>query len=317
MSRGILHLYDETTELHSEMVRMLSEQAPETGIYETVIEGLTVDRCDEPKICEPCIDAPALACVVQGSKMVQLGDQDELYGPLDYAACNVHLPVSGRYVDVSGDRPFLGFKIALNTGELSDLLLEATVKRVPADRHENCLEGICGLGKARMDHGMQLALVRLLSLLASPADIPVLAPLARREIFYRALNSELGARIRKFSVADSQAHRVSQVISMLQIRYNQPLRIGDLASEANMSESSLYHTFKKVTRMSPLQFQKRLRLQQARRLMLAEGMDAASASFRVGYESPSQFSREYSRMYGAPPREDVSKLRGASERVEL
>ncbi len=308
---------DDSASLQQQMVRVVSAQARESGAHATAIQGLSLQRCDEPKICEPCIYIPALAFVVQGSKLVQLGDQDELYGPLTYAACSVHLPVSGRFVEASDERPFLALKLELNADEVADLLLEAGEQHTPwADGH-NCSEVSCGLGKARMDEDMQVAVLRLLSLLETPADIPVLAPLARREILYRALNSELGYRIRKFAATDSQAHRISQVIATLQVRYTQPLRIGELATEANMSESSLYHTFKKVTRMSPLQFQKKLRLQEARRLMLAEGLDAASASFRVGYESPSQFSREYSRMYGAPPREDVTKLRGASAPLEL
>lgn len=304
------------TDLQRRMIATIGNQAPESGVYSTPIEGLTLHRCDTPQICEPCMYTPALAFVLQGAKLVQLGDQEELYGPLNYAACNVHLPVCGRFVHASVERPFLGLKLALNSEELTDLLLDTSNHPSAWDTRE-FPETICGLGKAEMDLDMQVAVARLLSLLEKPTDIPVLAPLVRREILYRALNSELGPRIRKFAATDSQAHRISRVIETLQMRYTQPLRMGDLAAEANMSESSLYHTFRKVTRMSPLQFQKRLRLQEARRLMIAEGLDAASASFRVGYESPSQFSREYSRMYGAPPREDVTRLRGVPESVEL
>ena len=143
----------------------------------------------------------------------------------------------------------------------------------------------------------------------------MLAPLTRREIIYRSLIGEMEPRMRKFASIDSQANRISRVISTLKDRYSEPLRVKDLADSANMSESTLFHSFKQVTRMSPLQFQKKLRLHEARRLMLTEGLEAATASYRVGYESPSHFSREYSRLFGAPPRADVSKLRGAQAGV--
>ncbi|WP_234375936.1 MULTISPECIES: helix-turn-helix domain-containing protein [unclassified Halomonas] len=138
----------------------------------------------------------------------------------------------------------------------------------------------------------------------------MLSPLARRELIYRALMGGLGSRMRRFATTDSQANRIARVIYTLKENFTQPLRIRELAAAANMSESTLYHSFREVTRMSPLQFQKKLRLHEARRLMLAEGLEAATASYRVGYESPSHFSREYSRMFGAPPRADVSQLRG-------
>ena len=184
------------------------------------------------------------------------------------------------------------------------------------DPHGPCPEVQCGLCMSSMDERMQSALYRLLSLLDSPGDIPILAPLARREIIYRTLIGEMGSRMRKFASADSQSHRISTVISALKDHYAEPLRISELAEAANMSESTLYHSFKQVTRMSPLQFQKKLRLHEARRLMLTEGLEAATASYRVGYESPSHFSREYSRLFGAPPRADVTLLRGQHRTAE-
>jgi len=308
---------DDSTDIQRELVRIVSAQTTVPGFHTTAIDDLTLHRCDEQRICEPCMYEPALAFVIQGAKLVEYGDQQAIYGPLDSVACSIHLPVSGRFVEANEAKPFLGIKVRLNTEELTALLMDAgehpSQKYVP----ETNGDVVCGLNRSRMDHNMQVAILRLVSLLASPKDIPILAPLAIREIVYRALNSELGPSLRKFAAIDSQANRISQVINTLQFRFSEPLRIAELANEVNMSESSLYHTFKKVTRMSPLQFQKKLRLQEARRLMLAEGLDAASASFRVGYESPSQFSREYSRMFGAPPREDVSKLRGRPEPVEI
>jgi transcriptional regulator GlxA family with amidase domain len=163
---------------------------------------------------------------------------------------------------------------------------------------------------------LQNALYRLLQLLDSPGDIPILAPLARREIIYRALVGDMGPRMRRFAATGTQAHRISTVISALKDHFAEPLRNSELAEAANMSESTLYHSFKQVTRMSPLQFQKKLRLHEARRLMLSEGLEAATASYRVGYESPSHFSREYSRLFGAPPKTDVTLLRGVRATAE-
>ena len=156
------------------------------------------------------------------------------------------------------------------------------------------------------------AVVRLVRLLATPEDIPTLAPLAVREILYRLLRGAEGWRLRQIAAADGHARRIARVIAWLKEHYAEPLRIDEFAREVHMSPSSLHHHFKAVTAMSPLQYQKQLRLQEARRLMLSEPLDAATAAFRVGYESPSQFSREYSRLFGAPPARDQRRLRGST-----
>ena len=254
--------------------------------------------------------------MIQGTKTIQLGDREITYQPLSYLASSVHLPVLGRIVDASEEHPYLAVKLKVDPQEVAELVLELGDKAPPLHPTESCPEVQCGLCMSSMDERMQSALYRLLSLLDSPGDIPILAPLARREIIYRALIGEMGSRMRKFAAADSQAHRISTVISTLKDHYAEPLRISELAEAANMSESTLYHSFKQVTRMSPLQFQKKLRLHEARRLMLTEGLEAATASYRVGYESPSHFSREYSRLFGAPPRADVTLLRGEHRTAE-
>lgn len=304
---------ESTGSYQQRLIRIVRDWSPEPGMNSSAIDGVQLLRTDAPSRLESSIYEPSLGFVIQGRKTVQLGDREIVYGALSYLANTVHLPVLGHIADATPERPYLAVKLAVSPREVTELVLESADQLPEQNAADECPELSCGLCMARMDLDMQTALTRLLSLLDTPRDIPVLAPLARREILYRALVGELGPRIRKFAATDSQAHRISKVIATLKDNFDRPLRVGELADASNMSESTLFHSFKQVTRMSPLQYQKKLRLHEARRLMLSEGLEAAVASYRVGYESPSQFSREYSRMFGAPPRADVTKLRGESE----
>src|SRR5690554_419948 len=298
-------------------IRIIDRWTTQQGSQDSAINGVNLIRYDQLLGFGSCVYEPALFFVIQGIQTVQLGDRTITYEPLSYLTTSVHLPVLGQVVKASPDRPFLGVKVKVDPQEIANLVLELGDAAPSADPKDSCPELECGLCMSPMDLPMQSALYRLLSLLDAPMDIPVLSPLVRREIIYRALIGEMGSRMRKFASADSQSHRISTVISTLKDHYSEPLKIRELADAANMSESTLYHSFKLVTRMSPLQFQKKLRLHEARRLMLTEGFDAATASYRVGYESPSHFSREYSRMFGAPPRADVTSLRGIGKMPEL
>ncbi len=252
---------------------------------------------------------PALCLVAQGAKTLWLGDRRIDYGPLSCMVSAVPLPVLGKVVEASPQKPFLGVKFTVDPQEVTDLVLAMGAPGVP-QREDACPDGACGMSRVLADRGMVEAMSRLVSLLDTPRDIAILGPLIRREILYRALIGELAPYMRKFVTSDSQTHRVSRAIEVLKARFTEPLRVRELADMVNMSESALFHSFKQVTRMSPVQFQKRLRLHEARRLMLAEGAEASTAGFRVGYGSPSHFSRDYSRMFGVPPRTDVSQLRG-------
>lgn len=296
--------------LRQRLASTIERWTPNQQVQETVVPGLHLFRSDTHTSCTASVYEPSICFIVQGSKSVSFGDRELIYQPLTYMVSSVHLPVLGQILDASPARPYLAFKIVVDPQEVSNLVLEMGEQLPPEAELGPCPEGNCALSMAMMDRGMLDAVTRLVGLLDTPQDIPVVAPLAQREVLYRALIGEMGSRMRKFAVADSSVHRVSRVIAMLTDRYSETLRIKDLAEQVNMSESALFHTFKQVTRMSPLQFQKKLRLHEARRLMLAEGLEAATASYRVGYESPSHFSREYSRLFGAPPRADVSKLRG-------
>ena len=307
-SEAVIEIDEEARALGETLTRKILRWAPLDGLQPSAIDGLELIRSDSPTTCVSSVYEPSLCLIAQGGKTVWLGDKEIVYGPLSCLVSSVHLPVLGQVTEASKDKPYLGVKLAVDPQEVTDLILELG-EDLP-DPEEECPDISCGLCRSQAENGMVEAVTRLVSLLDSPMDARILAPLARREILYRALIGETGARMRKFASADSQAHRISKVIAVLKDRFTEPLRIRELADQANMSESSLFHSFKQVTRMSPLQFQKKLRLHEARRLMLSEGLEAATASFRVGYESPSHFSREYSRLFGAPPRADVIKLRG-------
>lgn len=297
-----------TAPMCRKLADLVSSRMSEEGLYETAIPGLNLFRADAPTSCMSTVYEPSLCIIAQGRETVQLGDQEIVYGALSYMVSSVDLPVNKLVIDASPETPFLAVKINIDPADVAELVLQL-------DEGANASETLgsssgCGMCVAPVDLGILDAMTRLVRLLDSPADARVLAPLIQREIVYRALVGEMGPRMREFASADSQSNRIFQVISVLKDRFAEPLRVRQLAEDVNMSESALYHSFKQVTYMSPLQFQKKLRLHEARLLMLREGLDASTASYRVGYESPSQFSREYSRMFGAPPRTDMIKLRG-------
>lgn len=290
-----------------ELAGLVSTRITEEGVHETGIPGLSLYRADTPTACTAAVYEPSLCVIAQGSKTIQLGDREILYGARSYMVSSVDLPVNGWVVEASPENPYLAVKISVDPADVAELVMQLG-DAAPAKSMDRSYSS-CGLCAGQVDLGILDAMTRLVGLLDSPTDARILAPLIQREIIYRALVGEAGSRMREFVSADSQSHRISRVISILKDRFSEPLRVRELAEDVNMSESTLYHSFKQVTRMSPLQFQKKLRLHEARRLMLSEGLEAATASYRVGYESPSHFSREYSRLFGSPPRADVIKLR--------
>jgi len=218
---------------------------------------------------------------------------------------SVTVPVAGRVLEASSGEPYLCIRLDIDPAMVATLVAESAPLSQP-------VEGAArGVYLDRIDAPLLDATLRLVRLLASPQDIPVLAPLAMREIFYRLLCGRQGRHLHEIAVRDSQGHRVTRAIEWLNRNYVEPLRIEELAQRVNLSSSTLHHRFKALTSMSPLQFQKTLRLQEARRLMLATGMDANLACQRVGYLSASQFSREYARHFGSAPTRDMVRLREA------
>ena len=272
------------------------------GSKETAVPGLTLFRASSASEYDATVYQPSLCIVAQGAKEVVVGEEAYQYDPSSSLLVSVDLPATSRVVEASPDRPCLVVVIALDMAMVGELL--AKVWTLPTSNGSG--RGVC---LAPMDDQLMGAVERLLVLLDAPQDIETLAPLILQEITYRVMTGPQGARLRQIASAGAPAYRISKAIQWLRMNFTEPLSIDSLAKRVGLSTSSLHQHFKNVTAMSPLQFQKRLRLQEARRLLLAESIDASEAAYRVGYESPSQFSREYRRMYGAPPRKDITALK--------
>lgn len=296
---------DELAARQLELASLIKRKTPSEGMHDTLIEGLSLAYTAAPSLPMPTLYRPCLCIIAQGRKEIRLGAEQYFYDPLNYLVASVTLPVTGQVVEATPEVPYLSLKLDIDPAMISSLLAEAGPIGLPNPGANRALFVDC------LDPSMLDAVIRLLRLLDTPRDAAMLAPLALREIFYRLLRSPQGQRLRELVMADSQSHRIARAIEWINQHYDKPLRIEELAREVNLSASTLHHRFKAVTALSPLQYQKQLRLQEARRLMFSEGLEAASASFRVGYESPSQFSREYSRLFGAPPLRDMHRLRNA------
>jgi len=287
----------------AELADIVSRHTCEDGSYSTAIPSFVLNRHNSPRDFMPVLAQPALCILAHGSKEVRLADETFAYDPLNYLVFSVSMPVAGRIIEASPENPNLSLRLDIDPAQITALIAEAGPMGVPTRPTAR------GLYVDRLDSQLLDAVLRLTRLLDSPKDIAMLAPLISREILYRLLRSPQGYRLYEIAIANSQSHRVSQAITWLNGNYEQPLRIDDLAKEVNLSVSTLHHRFKAMTAMSPLQYQKQLRLQEARRLMITEGLEASAAGYRVGYESASQFSREYSRLFGAPPLRDLARLR--------
>jgi AraC-like DNA-binding protein len=278
---------------------------------ETVIPGLSLYRRIEPTQPASGMYEPSICLVTQGAKRVVLGDDAYVYDAHHFLITSVDLPTVWQIIKASREKPCLGLVLKLDQREISQLMVDS---HLPPPRAQQSSRGM-GTGEVMLP--LLTAFQRLIDLLAEPKDIPILAPLVQREISYRLLVGDQGARLRQMASAGSQSHQIARAIDWLKGNFRRPLRIDDLATQVNMSTSTFHHHFRALTAMSPLQYQKWLRLNEARRLMLAERLDATTAAFNVGYESPSQFSREYGRLFGAPPLRDITSLRqlAPSERV--
>ncbi|WP_034296670.1 AraC family transcriptional regulator [Herbaspirillum sp. RV1423] len=293
-----------------ELVTLISRLTEGTeGSLETAIDGVAIHRIVNPQGPKHAVQKPAFAVIAQGSKRLYVGDDIYDYDPMHYLVSSVDLPMVGKVTTSSPAEPYLGLRMDLDTKEIGALIGDENLPQgIPSDASR-------GLFVNRLNTTLLDAVLRLLRLLETPRDIPIMAPMIKREILYRLLMNGQGALLRQTVLQDSQMNRIAKAIRLMKESFTLPLRVDDIARDVHMSVSSLHHHFKVVTAMSPLQYQKNLRLQEARRLILADDVSVAIAAQTVGYESSSQFSREYSRMFGAPPLRD--KRRWLEEEAPL
>ena len=286
----------------SELKDRLQALAPADSVVEP-LEGVRIRHSTAPTEPGHGVTYAALCVVAQGSKVTEVGGQTFPYNPGHYLITTATLPSTSRIVDASPEQPYLGIVLRLDPALVSAVMVESG----QADRRSPL--PVQAIGTAPVGDDLLSAVIRVARLAESPAEAQYLLPLAMREIVYRLLAGDQGARLRHVAAPGGSSHRIAEAIARLRREYDQPLRIETVARDLGMSVSGFHHHFKAVTAMSPLQFQKQLRLQEARRLMLGEHVDAASAGLRVGYDDASHFNREYKRLFGEPPKRDTDRLR--------
>ncbi|MCD9030223.1 AraC family transcriptional regulator [Luteimonas sp. Y-2-2-4F] len=269
---------------------------------DTRVPGLGLHRADASTQPLAVVYEPMLCIVVQGRKRVVFGDTVRYYDAAHYLVVSLDLPVVGAVCEASAEVPYLAVSVRLDRADLAALLM-----RMPSAR--DAAPPRLGLEVAAMEAPLADACLRLVQLLDAPDDIPVLAPLVRRELLYRLLRGPQGPMLRQIARGEGRLGQVQQAIAWIREHYDRPLRIDALAAHVALSSSSLHRHFKAATRLSPLQYQKQVRLQAARERLIAEPGDAAAVAYAVGYESASQFSREFKRLFGHPPGEAVRRWR--------
>lgn len=286
-----------------EIIERMMQAASADGAYQNVLPGLSLARSSKPTDTLCGVQRPSFCFVAQGSKRALLGENVFRYDPLNYLIFTVDLPLSFQIREATEEKPYLGFGLELDQALVASVLAESKLQLKKGDT------SVTAMNAAAIDADMLDAVVRLIRLIESPAEQAVLLPLVLRELVFRLLAGGQGARLSHL-LASTDTRRISRAIGHLRENFDRQLRIDDLARELGMSVSGFHQHFKSVTAMSPLQFQKQIRLQEARRLMLGENLDAATAGFRVGYEDPSYFSRDYKKQFGAPPQRDIATIRG-------
>ena len=293
----------------NELARLASaveRQAAADGAYDTAVPALRLSRFSAPSDLAALVYEPCLCVVARGAKDVLLAGKTYRLDPTQSLLVSVDLPVAARVAEASAGRPYLAVRIALDPAVVGELLADGTAAPPPGPPAR-------GIGVINLEPPLLDAVCRLLGLLDAPHEIAALAPLVLREITFRLLTGPQGARLRQIASAGAPAHRIARAIRWLRDHFAEPLSVEALARRVGLSPSAFHLHFKGMTGTSPLQYQKQLRLQEARRLMLGGGLDAGDAGYRVGYESPSQFGREYRRLFGVPPRKDVAALKGEAQ----
>lgn len=289
-------------DIYADLRDRLLGMVAEPGIYDTGIAGLRVTRRDSPSDFIKCIYNTACIFVIQGSKNILYGQDEIRYGKGEYVVSCVDMPVTSRVFRASEDEPFLALVLDFDSKIISDLILQAG-SSIPSN------EDIPAFATTHADKELADSFLKLLELTSkSVTEREIMAPMLKREIFFRILMGPIGGMLKVINTGGTKSHQIASAIEMLKQRFSEKISMDELAQCVNMATSTFYRNFKRITKISPLQYQKLLRLQEARRLMLADGFDATTACYEVGYESPTQFSREYKKVFGNPPRLDIRNL---------
>ena len=292
----------------NELVELIARAVREDGKIEP-IKGIILQRASSPGEPLHIVADPSFCVIAQGSKEIILSDESYQYDPAHYLLLTTELPLTGHIRDASQELPYLSFRLVLDVALVNSVMVEAG-DTSPEDHAD-----VRAITVSSLEANLLDAVVRLVRLVDNPVEAPFLAPLITREIVYRLWVGEQRDRLRHIAANSGYTSPIAKAIERMRTKFDQPLRIEEIASESGMSVSGFHHHFKAVTAMSPLQFQKQLRLQEARRLMLGERLDAASAGFRVGYDDASHFNREYKKHFGLPPLRDVERLRESASRA--
>ncbi len=285
------------------LVAMIARHAQSEGRNNSAIDFLTFGRSSQPTSLAHLSAWAGFALVAQGQKALRMGDDMVHYGPGDLLLVTLDMAVQSCVVKATPEKPNLGVGITINEARLLRYL-----EYFPLHQVGSATANERGITVHKVAPSLVDAVIRLVELLDQPQDIAALAPLIEKEIFYRLLTGPEGPRILNMALAERPGNKVARAVRWLRENFHQPLKMDQLASSVGMSISSLHHHFKAVTAMTPMQYQKQLRLNEARRLMMIDKLDAGTAGYRVGYQSASQFSREYSRFYGQSPARDVRML---------
>ena len=285
-----------------ELIDRIAGGVPRDGRVE-LQPGVFVHRVSSPARPVHTVLEPSFCVIAQGTKQILVGDERFRYDPAHYFITTVGLPAVGQVVEASPDRPYFSFRLALDPAIVTAAMVELGAAQPPANK------SVKSLDVSPLDANLLDAVLRLVRLAETPAEYRVLGPLVIREILYRLLTGAQSGRLRHLATFGGHDHRMVRAVKLLKDQFDKPLRIESLADELGMSVSGFHAHFKAVAAMSPLQFQKQLRLQEARRLMLTENFDAAEAGYRVGYDDASHFNREYKRHFGEPPMRDIDRLR--------
>lgn len=281
----------------------ISKIYKEAGYYNTSVKGFKVSKREEPTELKKCFYTPLAILLLQGSKQTIFGDREYTFGAGQYMVCSVDIPLMSRIKNATKDNPCIGLVVELDSYLISQLMTEMNITDNEYSENSTCFAG------SNADEGLINAFARLVELLEQPEDKQkILAPLVMKEIHYLLLSGPLGNLIKAANTNGNQYNQIAGAINLLKENYKEKINMDDLARSLNLAPSSFYRHFKKVTTVSPLQYQKQLRLYEAQRLMLTGEYNAEAASYIVGYESPTQFSREYKKMFGNPPKTDIKNL---------